>query len=126
MTSDPHTLAGAYALDALEDEERSSYEAHLAECGDCAAEVSGFVATAARLGAAQETSPPPHLRRAVLEAVSRTPQERPVVTDISSARSWRRGWPARIILAAAALALVVGAVGWWWARRAFGRRLGSQ
>ncbi len=117
MTSDPHTLAGAYALDALEDEERSSYEAHLAECGDCAAEVSGFVATAARLGAAQETSPPPHLRRAVLEAVSRTPQERPVVTDISSARSWRRGWPARIILAAAALALVVGAVGFGLSQR---------
>ncbi|QMW67550.1 anti-sigma factor [Mumia sp. ZJ1417] len=117
MTSDPHTLAGAFALDALDAEERASYESHLAECADCEEEVLGFQETAARLGAAQEAAPPAHLRRAVLDAVSRTPQERPVVTDLSSARSWRRGWPARIMLAAAALALVVGAVGFGLSQR---------
>lgn len=117
MTTDPHMLAGAYALDALDSDERASYEDHLAECTDCAEEVVGFRATAARLGDAEESEPPPRLRRAVLDAVARTPQDHPVVTDLSSARSWRRGWPARIMLAAAALALVVGAVGFGLAQR---------
>ncbi|MGH1562417.1 anti-sigma factor [Mumia sp. DW29H23] len=109
MTSDPHNLAGAYALDALDAEERTSYEAHLAECTDCAEEVRGFRETAARLGAAQETAPPSPLRRAVLDAAARTPQERPVVVELGGQRRPRPGWPVRLLLVAASLALVVGA-----------------
>ncbi|MFC6149417.1 MULTISPECIES: anti-sigma factor [Mumia] len=107
MTSDPHNLSGAYALDALDAAERDAYESHLAECSDCAEEVRGFRATAARLGAAEETHVPEHLRRTVLDAVARTPQERPVVVDLASHPRTR--WATRALLVAASLALVVGA-----------------
>ncbi|WP_370618803.1 anti-sigma factor [Mumia qirimensis] len=106
MTSDPHNLSGAYALDALDPTERDAYEAHLAECSDCAEEVHGFRATAARLGAAEEVLVPEHLRRAVLDAVARTPQERPVVVDLAGHPRARR--MTRALLVAAALALIVG------------------
>ena len=46
---DPHSLSGAYALDALETEaERDRFTRHLSRCPSCAGEVRGFreVATA--------------------------------------------------------------------------------
>ncbi|MBW9206495.1 anti-sigma factor [Mumia sp. zg.B53] len=109
MTTDPHNLAGAYALDALDTEEREAYEAHLSRCSDCAEEVGGFLVTAARLGAAEEVVAPPHLRQGVLDAIARTPQERPVVVELGGRRRRLKGWPTRVLVAAAALALVVGA-----------------
>ncbi len=51
MTSDLHTLAGAYALDVLTDDERRRFEGHLTACDDCRMEVDGLQATAALLGA---------------------------------------------------------------------------
>jgi hypothetical protein len=37
--SDIHTLAGAYALNAIDDMDRARFDRHLAECPACAAEV---------------------------------------------------------------------------------------
>jgi anti-sigma-K factor RskA len=65
-----HALAGAYALDALEAAERDRFERHLLDCRACQAEVRGFAATAAALGAAVAAQPPPHLRQRVLAAVA--------------------------------------------------------
>ncbi|MGA8115948.1 MAG: zf-HC2 domain-containing protein, partial [Actinocatenispora sp.] len=56
-----HTLIGPYALDAVTDIERAAVERHLATCPTCRAEVAELSATAARLGAATVTSPPPGL-----------------------------------------------------------------
>lgn len=105
MTLEPHNMVGAYALDALDDDERAEFEAHVDRCPECTDELVGFLETASRLGATTEGAPPAHLRGQVLAAATRTPQERPVVLPLS-----RRGRTRRIVsrvgLAAAAMALV--------------------
>ena len=77
MTESVHLFAGAYALDALDPDERAEFEAHLASCPDCTEEVRGMLATAARLGSAESIRPSAELKRAVLAQVARTEQERP-------------------------------------------------
>jgi anti-sigma-K factor RskA len=106
MTADLHSLVAPYALDALEDDERGQFEAHLEDCADCRAELAGFRATAARLGGASSHTPPAALRDRLLAAVSTTPQERPLATLTQRSRL-RRTLP-RLAVAAAFL---IGAVG---------------
>jgi anti-sigma-K factor RskA len=72
--SDPHTLAGAYALDALTPADRAAFERHLTACDDCRQEVSGLLAAAARLGQAAAVTPPERLREQVLSKAARTRQ----------------------------------------------------
>jgi anti-sigma-K factor RskA len=72
-------MTGAYALGALTGEERRAVESHLAECAECAQEVREFEATAARLGAAEETAPPPRMRAAVLSRIAEVRQLPPDV-----------------------------------------------
>ena len=106
MSPDVHTLTGAYALDALDADERSAFELHLAECSDCAHEVAELRATAARLGAAVAMTPPDNLKRNVLVQVSRTRQDSPSgLRLVGSDRNRRRTWTMRISVAAAVLAL---------------------
>src|SRR5439155_1333857 len=53
-------LAGPYALDALEAEQRAPFEAHLAECATCRADVQAFREVAGALAhAAPAATPPP-------------------------------------------------------------------
>ena len=49
---EPHTLAGAYALDAIDGPDRARFERHLARCLACAAELRELREAAARLAAA--------------------------------------------------------------------------
>ncbi len=107
MTTDLHSLMAPYALDALDREERARFEGHLDQCVDCQIELGGFVATAVRLGDAVNQTPPPALRARLLSEISRTPQERPVVTALAQRRGLRRTLP-RLAVAAA---FVIGAVG---------------
>jgi len=72
-----HELAGAYAVDALPDDERRFFERHLADCAGCRAEIDELQATAALLGMAADDEPPPGMRARVLAAVAATEQERP-------------------------------------------------
>lgn len=111
MTADLHSLLAPYALDALDDEERERFEAHLDQCTDCQAELSGFMATAVRLGDAVSHTPPPELRTRLLAQIGTTPQERPVVTSLAQRRGLRRTLP-RIAMAAAVLIGVVGVGGY--------------
>ena len=74
MTADIHTLAGAYALHALDDDERVLFEAHLAECPACDQEVRELEATAARLGGLLRELPPPDLKDRVLAQIDATRQ----------------------------------------------------
>lgn len=107
MTEDPHTLAGAYALDAIDDaEERRLFEAHLAGCETCAAELREFRATAARLGMAAAEPPPPRLRGRVLADIRnvrqlppRTARDGAGVRPIRP-RRWRRAVAAGLVAAA--------------------------
>ncbi len=107
MTVDLHHLIAPYALDALEPDERSRFEAHLALCEQCRAELDGFQATAAHLGVAEATTPPPALRERLLAMASTTTQEHPVVTALSQRTRARRMAP-RLALAAAVAVAVVG------------------
>ncbi|MGW6391040.1 anti-sigma factor [Streptomyces sp. NPDC055103] len=74
---DPHTLTGAYALDALDPEERAAVRLHLAGCPSCAREVEEFSETVARLGLAVAVPPPASLRAGVMERIATVRQEPP-------------------------------------------------
>ncbi|MFL6079417.1 MAG: anti-sigma factor domain-containing protein [Ornithinibacter sp.] len=81
MSPDLHHLSGAYAVDALGDAERLSFEQHLAVCADCRAEVSELSAAAHSLGSLTETAPPPSLRAAVLTGIARVRPLPPLTQD---------------------------------------------
>lgn len=81
MNPDTHALAGAYAVNALTDEERSSFELHLELCDDCRAEVAELQEAAAALAIDVELPPPPPLRASVLAAISQTRQLSPIASD---------------------------------------------
>jgi anti-sigma factor RsiW len=107
-----HTLAGAYVLDAVDDIERAAFDRHLRHCAACAVEVAELQLTTGRLVDAVATEPPSRMRAAVLAEISRTPQERPTRASRGPATTtrWRRMAAASV--AAAILALGVGAATW--------------
>jgi anti-sigma-K factor RskA len=74
-----HTLAGAYAMDALDDRDRRRFERHLRRCDACRQEVHGLRETAARLGTAAASPAPPDLKASVLAAARQTRQRPPQV-----------------------------------------------
>lgn len=104
MTADIHTLAGAYALDALTDDEQRLFDRHLAMCASCVQEVAEFRRTAALLGAAESVPPPQSMRDAVLAAVEVTPQARP---DVRGAAGLRARIEPLLVPVAAGLALAL-------------------
>lgn len=108
MSTDLHTLSGAYALDALNAEEAAEFRKHLEECAACRDEVRELREAAARMGAREAMAPPSHMRAKVLAAADKLPQLPPKVTPIERARSSR--WSQRVLGAAAALVVVVGGV----------------
>lgn len=72
---DPHLDAGAFALDAIEDDvERRRFERHLLDCATCRQEVRELRETAAALGVGVAVRPPPALRERVLAEIAQTPQ----------------------------------------------------
>src|SRR4051812_31948404 len=106
MATDIHTLAGAYALDAVDDLERVAFDRHLVDCESCRAEIDELRETAARLADSTWSAPPPRLRTDVLAAIAQTRQvsTAPAIRRESSSR--RRRWTAA---AAAAVVLAGGA-----------------
>jgi anti-sigma-K factor RskA len=113
-TVDIHALAGAYALDAVDDLERAAFDRHLRECGACAVEVAELRETASWLTHAVAAPPPPRLRESVLAEIGRTAQERPRRGATGPGRSQRSQlvrWTVAAV-AAAVLAFGVG-VGTW-------------
>lgn len=109
MTGDLHHLAAAFALDALDEAERIEFEAHYPTCEICRIEVDQFRETAASLAAAAATPPPARLQRAILEEVSRTRQESPVLAPVVSLDARRRRRMSLLASAAAVAVLVAGA-----------------
>jgi anti-sigma-K factor RskA len=107
MSVDLHHLIGPYALDALEADDRSRFEAHLALCEQCRVELAGFKATAAKLGEGEAVTPPPELRERIVTMAASTAQEHPVVTALAQRSRFRQAVP-RMALVAAAAAAVVG------------------
>lgn len=64
-----HGLTGAYALDALDDDEQAQMVHHLASCADCRTEVESFHLTMATFASLSEQAPPAWLRGEVLESI---------------------------------------------------------
>src|SRR5579863_2905309 len=88
-----HALAGAYALDALDEgAERKRFARHLRRCPSCTEEVRGFREVATALAFAAAAEPPPDLLEQVMTAAGRTRQLPP-----ESLPRWRfPGWRPRI------------------------------
>ena len=123
---EPHTLAGAYALDALTGTDRAHFEQHLARCEQCSREISGLWEATARLAAAAAIEPPPGLTARALAAAEQTRQLSPLtrqtparhaaMTGLAGAAGaraavpLRRPWMPRLALAAAAACLVAAAI----------------
>jgi anti-sigma-K factor RskA len=108
METGIHELTAAYALDALEPEEREAYEAHLAGCDSCREELASFGPTTEALAlAASGPTPPAELRERILEAARAEPQT--VVPFVP-----RRARVAPILwVATAAAAVVAVSLGVW-------------
>jgi anti-sigma-K factor RskA len=117
--SDIHALSGAYAVDALDDAERTEFEQHLAECAECRAEVASFRETSALLAEADAETPPSSLRQSVLASISQVrplPPETPAQPRTAAADEpsvvRRRRWPQLLAAAAAVVIVAVGVLAW--------------
>ena len=114
-------LLGAYALDAVDEDERALVDAHLAECPRCAAEVAEHREVAAMMAYSGASAPDGVWTRIVdsleepppaIDLTSRVRGVRvaePPVEDELARRRDRRG--PRAVLGAAAAALVIGLFG---------------
>jgi anti-sigma-K factor RskA len=110
MSIDIHTLAGAYALDAVSDIERAAFDRHLRECPSCAQEIAELRETVGRLTDLTPVTPPTRLKQIVLAEAARTRQVPPGrVAERSRSKAWRR-WAVGV--AAAVIAAAGGGVGY--------------
>jgi anti-sigma-K factor RskA len=93
-----HELSAAYALDALDGEERQQFEEHLAHCEECQVTVAAFHDTAASLAHGVEAQPPPPAlrERILVEARSKGGKVVPL----------RSRWTVRATSAVAAVAAI--------------------
>ena len=118
---EPHTLAGAYALDAVAGTDKVRFERHLASCPACVRELAELREATARLAGAAAAEPPGGLVQRVVASAALTPQLPPVP---GPAERWRARLPmgtarrparprralrARLALALAAMFLAVAA-----------------
>jgi anti-sigma-K factor RskA len=117
--ADLHDLAAAYALDALDKEQRALFEEHLAVCDTCRRQVDEAWAVLAELGDLGAVTPPPARRRPVMERIAVTGQESPdadraslhpvpdLPAEVAPTPRRRTRWVAAVAIAAVA---VVGAL----------------
>ena len=109
---EPHTLAGAYALDAIDGPDRARFERHLARCPACTAELRELREATARLAGAAAADPPADLIEHVVAAAARTRQQPPPAARPPARRPGpgrpRRAAP-RWVAAGLAAAVLAGA-----------------
>jgi anti-sigma factor RsiW len=102
---DLHELTSAYALDALDADDREAFETHLRECERCRAELGELAETVGALAYASEgPAPPESLRDRILVAAR---EEGP--SNVVAIRPKRTRLYAGVALAAAAaVAIAIG------------------
>jgi anti-sigma-K factor RskA len=109
-----HTLAGAFAVDAVSEHERALFQRHLEQCESCALEVRELRATAARLGAAVAEEPPPELKARVLAEIRVTrqqpPNSAPELGERSKGSARVPRWALTLVAAAAVVGLALAGV----------------
>src|SRR5215469_6555702 len=87
--AEPHTLSGAYVLDALSDSDRALFERHLARCLACAREVSELREATTALARASSAAPPPALIQRVLKSAGQVRQLPPAIGGLATGRIGR-------------------------------------
>jgi Anti-sigma-K factor rskA/Putative zinc-finger len=111
--ADPHTLLGAYVMDAVTDADRARFDQHLVNCETCRAEVRGLREATARLAAAAAIRPRDGLREQTMQAAGLIRQLPPVTGEAAPGRAGQgpaaRWWAARWWAARPALARIAGA-----------------
>jgi anti-sigma-K factor RskA len=113
MTHDElHELTGGYVLGALSDAERQAFEAHLATCAVCAAEVKALRGVAHSLAyAVPQRDLPPALRERVLHAAVADGRAGARVADFTpviKATPARSTLPSWLAIAASIAAVALG------------------
>ncbi len=121
----PHSLAGAYVMNALDPAELRRVERHLARCQECAHEVADLREVVGCLAAASVSRPPAEFKARL---IARTPMIRQLPPTVGQQQAgrwrylprprWAGSWPKRIrrlasapVLAAAlALSVAVAAL----------------
>jgi anti-sigma-K factor RskA len=105
--------AGLYALGALAGKERDEFEAHLATCEECSAEVRSLGAVVNALPyALPQVDPPPALRARVLAAAGDPKASSRATATVTPMPARSRSWPSSPgWLAAAALVVLSVALG---------------
>lgn len=104
MEHEIHDLSAAYALDALDGDDREAFEAHLETCDACRRDVASFLDVGAALAVAVAGPEPPASLRDRIVADARAERQ----TVVPFAPRPRRWAPA---LGAAAAAAAVAAIG---------------
>ena len=114
-TPEVHALTGPYVLNALPEDERVGFEAHLADCQSCSAEVAELREAANKLGTAVATDPPPALKARVLAEIATTRQLHPLVKPDEPidepVLAKRKGFSRRSFFSLAAAGLAVAGAG---------------
>src|SRR5207249_9834514 len=109
-------LAAPYVLDALDDNDRRTFESHLATCSACSEEVRSLRRVADRLAfAAPLRTPRPELRARVLAALPERPRVDELATRELGSRLNVRGWLP--LAAAVVLSIGLGIHAWQLQRR---------
>ncbi len=129
MNESLHALSGAYVVDALDDDERATFERHLPGCVDCQREVASLRQATALLADNAAVTPPPALRDSVLSGIKTIrplPPERsaqhdgdrekaaPAIAKVLPMRPRRRRIATMVAAAAAVVAIIGGAVSQPW------------
>ena len=104
-----HELTAAYALDALDVDEARAYEAHLAGCERCRAELASLGDAASGLAWAVESPAPPARLRAAILAQAAAERENVVPLPVSRSRLFRATAAVAAVAACAAVAFGVWA-----------------
>ena len=115
-------LLGAYALDAVDPDEAQIVEAHLPTCPRCRDEVRDHREVASLLAYSGAVAPPGLWDKlvAALDAPA-PPAQAPVLAPVTplrgrpaASKAWTRRWPTAPFAAAAAVVLLLAAVGGLW------------
>lgn len=107
-----HHLAAAYALDAVDADERAAFEAHYPDCDVCRADVVDLREALAVVASSGAVAPPVGLEQRVMAEIAQTRQLSPHVPGRAtrSATQRRRRQITTAVLAAAAVIVLVVAV----------------